>query len=118
MLDLDPMVPGLRFLVFAVSATLPPCAEATESFYKKLIRVAKECDLSSYEALSKRPGYAAAGNASTNSALNRNINSPGQSEVFRRTMGQVSRNYWATVSLEEKRERARKTAEARWKRHS
>ena len=29
-------------------------------------------------------------------------------------MGQVSRNYWATVSPEEKRERARKSAQARW----
>jgi hypothetical protein len=52
-----------------------------------------------------------------NSALNRNVKSPGQSEVFRRTMGQVSRNYWATISPEEKCERGRKSAQARWKRH-
>jgi hypothetical protein len=32
-------------------------------------------------------------------------------------MGQVSRNYWATISPEEKRERGRKNAQARWKRH-
>jgi hypothetical protein len=32
-------------------------------------------------------------------------------------MGQVSRNYWATVSPEEKRERARKGAQARWSQH-
>ncbi len=50
------------------------------------------------------------------SALNRTIKSPGQSEVLRRTMGQVSRTYWATVSPEEKRERARKSAQARWSR--
>jgi hypothetical protein len=31
-------------------------------------------------------------------------------------MGQVSRNYWATVSAEKKRERARKSANARWNR--
>jgi hypothetical protein len=48
--------------------------------------------------------------------LNQHIKSPGQSEVFRRTMGQVSRNYWATVPSEEKRERARKSANARWSR--
>ena len=49
-----------------------------------------------------------------NSALNRNVKSPAQSEVFRRTMAQVSRNYWATVSLEERREGGRKSARARW----
>jgi hypothetical protein len=42
------------------------------------------------------------------SALNRSIMSPTLSEVFRRTMGQVSRNYWAIVSAEERREWARK----------
>ncbi|MBV8831887.1 MAG: hypothetical protein JO108_21975 [Acidobacteriaceae bacterium] len=51
-----------------------------------------------------------------NSALNRNIKSPSQSEVFRRTTGQVSRNYWATVSPEGKRRRAQKSARARWNR--
>jgi len=48
------------------------------------------------------------------STLNRNIKSPAQSEVFRRTMGQVSRNYRATVSLVERCERAQKIAHARW----
>ena len=50
------------------------------------------------------------------SPLNKAIRSPGQSEVFRRTMGQVSRKYWATVSAEEKRLRAQKSARARWNR--
>lgn len=50
-----------------------------------------------------------------NSALNRNIKSPSQSEVFRRTMGQVPTNYWATVSPDEKRQRAQKSARARWR---
>jgi hypothetical protein len=96
----------------------PVWLEATESFYKKLIRVAKECDLSRYEALSKGLDALLRETQVRDSALNRNIKSPGQSEVFRRTMGQVSRNYWATVSLEEKRERARKSAQARWRQHS
>ncbi len=96
----------------------PVWLEATQSFYKKLIRVAKECGLSRYEALSKGLDALMRESQIRNSALNRNIKSPGQSEVFRRTMGQVSRNYWDTVSLEEKRERARKSAQARWSRHS
>jgi hypothetical protein len=96
----------------------PVWLEATESFYKKLNRIAKQCDLSRYEALSKGLDALLRETEVRNSALNRNIKSPSQSEVFRRTMGQVSRNYWATVGPDEKRERARKSAQARWSRHA
>jgi hypothetical protein len=96
----------------------PVWLEATESFCKKLNRISKECQLSRYEALSKGLDALFREMQVRRSPLNRNIKSPGQSEVFRRTMGQVSRNYWATVSPEEKRERARKSARARWGRHS
>jgi hypothetical protein len=72
--------------------------------------------LSRYEALSRGLDALLRETEVRGSALNRNIKSPGQSEVFRRTMGQVSRNYWATVSPEEKRQRARKSAQARWSR--
>lgn len=94
----------------------PVWLEATDSFYKKLNRVAKECNLSRYEALSRGLDALLRETQVRNSALNRNIKSPGQSEVFRRTMGQVSRNYWATVSPEEKRARAQRSAQARWSR--
>ena len=94
----------------------PVWLEATESFYKKLNRIAKECELSRYEALRKGLDALLRETQVRNSALNRNIRSPAQSEVFRRTMGQVSRNYWAMVSAEERRERARKSAQARWSR--
>jgi hypothetical protein len=94
----------------------PVWLEATESFYKKLNRIAKECELSRYEALSKGLDALLREAQVRNSALNRNIKTPGQSEVFRRTMGQVSRNYWAMISPEERRERARKSAQARWSR--
>ncbi len=88
-------------------ARRPVWLDATDSFYKKLNRIAKECELSRYEALSKGLDALLREIQIRTSTLNRNIKSPGQSEVFRRTMGQVSRNYWATVSPEEKRERAR-----------
>jgi hypothetical protein len=65
--------------------------EATESFYKKLNRIAKECELSRYEALSKGLDALLREIQVRNSALNRNIKTPGQLEVLRRTMGQVSR---------------------------
>jgi hypothetical protein len=94
----------------------PVWLEATESFYKKLNRIAKECELSRYEALSRGLDALLRETQVRNSALNRNIKSPGQSEVFRRTMGQVSRNFWAMVSPEQRRERARKSAQARWSR--
>jgi hypothetical protein len=97
-------------------ARRPVWLEATESFYKKLNRIAKQCALSRYDALSTGLDALLREVEMRNSALNRNIRSPAQSEVFRRTMGQVSRNYWATVSLEERRERARKGAHARWNR--
>ena len=95
----------------------PVWLEATESFYRKLNRIARECQLSRYDALSRGLDALRRENEVRNSALNRNIKSPAQSEVFRRTMGQVSRNYWATISPEEKRERARKSAQVRWTRY-
>jgi hypothetical protein len=94
----------------------PVWLEATESFYRKLNRIAKQCEISRYDALSKGLDALLREAQIRNSALNRNIKSPAQSEVFRRTMGQVSRNYWATVSAEERRERAQKGAHARWRR--
>jgi hypothetical protein len=94
----------------------PVWLEATDSFYKKLNRVASRCELSRYQALSRGLDALLREAQVRNSPLNRNVKSPGQSEVFRRTMGQVSRNYWATVSPEEKRDRARKSAQARWAR--
>lgn len=97
-------------------ARRPVWLEATESFYRKLNRIAKQCELSRYEALSRGLDALRRESELRNSALNRNIRSPAQSEVFRRTMGQVSRNYWATVSEEEKRARARRSAQARWSR--
>ena len=96
----------------------PVWLEATESFYKKLNRVAKQCGLTRYDALSRGLDALLRETEIRNSALNRNIKSPSQSEVFRRTMGQVSRNYWATVSPEEKRRRAQNGARARWGRLS
>ena len=94
----------------------PVWLEATDSFYKKLNRIARECQLSRYEAISRGLDALLREDQVRNSALNRNIKSAAQSEVFRRTMGQVSRKYWATVGAEEKRERARRSAQARWSR--
>jgi hypothetical protein len=96
--------------------TIPVWLHATESFYKKLNRIAKECGLPRYEALSKGLDALLRETEIRNSALNHNIKSPSQSEVFRRTMGQVSRNHWATVSPEEKRLRGQRSAHARWNR--
>jgi hypothetical protein len=95
----------------------PVWLEATDFFYKKLNRIARECQLSRYDALSRGLDALLRETEVRNSALNRNVKSPGQSEVFRRTMGQVSRNYWATISPEQKRERGKKSAQARWNRH-
>ena len=94
----------------------PVWLEATESFYKKLNRVARQCGLTRYDALSRGLDALLRETEIRNSPLNRNIKSASQSEVFRRTMGQVSRNYWATVSPEEKRRRAQNSARARWAR--
>ena len=95
----------------------PAWLEATNSFYKKLNRIARECHLSRYDALSRGLDALLRENDVRNSALNRSIKSPSQSEVFRRIMGQVSRKYWATISTEEKRVRGRRSAQARWDRH-
>ena len=78
----------------------PVWLEATESIYKKLNRIAKQCEVSRYDALIKASMPCCGKHKYGSSPLNRNVKSPAQSEVFRRTMGQVSRNYWATVPRE------------------
>jgi hypothetical protein len=95
---------------------IPVWLLATESFYKKLNRIAKQCGVSRYEALRRGLDALLREHQIQTSPLNKAIKSPAQSEVFRRTMGQVSRKYWATVSPEEKRMRAQKSARARWSR--
>jgi hypothetical protein len=95
---------------------IPVWLHATDSFYKKLNRIAKRCGMSRYEALRRELDALLREHQIQTSPLNKAIRSPGQSEVFRRTMGQVSRKYWATVSVEEKRQRAQKSARARWSR--
>jgi hypothetical protein len=101
----------------ADDARRPVWLEATESFYKKLNRIARQCGLSRYKTLSHGLDALRREIELRNSPLNWNIKSPAQSEVFRRPMGQVSGNYWARVGPEEKRERGRKSAQARWNRH-
>jgi hypothetical protein len=95
---------------------IPVWLHATDSFYKKLNRIAKQCGISRYEALRRGLDALLREHEIQTSPLNKAIRSPGQSEVFRRTMGQVSRKYWATVSAEEKRQRAQNSARARWSR--
>jgi hypothetical protein len=99
----------------ASSINIPVWLHATESFYKKLNRVANKCGMPRYEALSRGLDALLREHHIQTSPLNKAIKSPGQSEVFRRTMGQVSRKYWATVSAEEKRLRGQRSAHARWK---
>jgi len=99
----------------ANSFNIPVWLHATESFYKKLNRVANKCGMPRYEALSRGLDALLREHQIQTSPLNKAIKSPGQSEVFRRTMGQVSRKYWATVSAEEKRLRGQRSARARWK---
>ena len=96
------------------SLNIPVWLHATESFYKKLNRVANKCGMPRYEALSRGLDALLREHQIQTSPLNKAIKSPGQSEVFRRTMGQVSRKYWATVSAEEKRARGQRSARARW----
>ena len=63
--------------------TIPVWLHATESFYKKLNRVAKQCGLTRYDALSRGLDALLRETEIRNSALDRNIKSPSQSEVFR-----------------------------------
>ena len=102
-------------LEIANNLNIPVWLHATESFYKKLNRVANKCGIPRYEALSRGLDALLREHQVQTSPLNKAIKSPGQSEVFRRTMGQVSRKYWATVSAEEKRLRGQRSAHARWK---
>lgn len=94
--------------------TIPVWLQATESFYRKLNRVATECGLSRYETLNSGLDAVLRETRKEQSPLNSGIKSAKQRELFRKTMGQVSRKYWASLSPEEKRVRAQKGANARW----
>jgi hypothetical protein len=96
--------------------SMPVWLQATRSFYLKLNRVAAECGLSRYDTLTRGLDALLRETSKQQSPLNKKIKNEGQRDSFRKTMGQVSRKYWATLTPEEKRERARKSANARWSR--
>ncbi len=93
---------------------IPVWLEATESFYRKLNRVADECSLTRYEALSRGLDALVREIRVERSPLNQVALTSRESAAFRKTMGNVARKYWATVSADEKRARAQKSAQARW----
>lgn len=93
---------------------IPVWLEATESFYRKLNRVAEECELTRYEALNRGLDALVREIRMERSPLNGVAVTRQESATFRKTMGNVARKYWATVSKEEKRARAQKSAQARW----
>ena len=98
--------------------SIPVWLEATTSFYKKLNRTADECGVSRYEALSQGLDALLREVRKKQSPLNKAIKATNQAEAFRKTMGQVSRKYWATLTPEEKHARAQKSARARWNKPS
>jgi hypothetical protein len=93
---------------------MPVWLEATRTFYKKLNRISTECDLSRIEVLSQGMDALLRETRKAKSPLNKAIKTGVQVDAFRKTMAQVSRKYWATVTPEEKRARAQNSANARW----
>jgi hypothetical protein len=96
--------------------SMPVWLQATRSFYLKLNRVAAECGLSRYDTLTRGLDALLRETSKQRSPLNKKIKSESQRDSFRTTMGQVSRKYWATLTPEEKRAQAQKSANARWRR--
>jgi hypothetical protein len=94
--------------------SMPVWLQATKSFYLKLNRVAAECGLSRYDSLTRGLDALSRETSKQQSPLTKKIKSESQRESFRKTIGQVSRKYWATLTPEEKRARAQKSANARW----
>ena len=82
---------------------MPVWLHATRSFYLKRNRVAAECGLSRYDTLTRGLDELLRETSRQQSPLNKKIKSEGQRESFRKTMGEVSRKYWATLTPEEKR---------------
>lgn len=95
--------------------SIPVWLFPTKRFYEKLNRVATETGLSRLDALNKGLDALLRETQKKNSALNKSVKTGIQEEAFRKTMGQVSRDYWSTLTPEEKRARAQKSAEARWR---
>lgn len=93
--------------------TIPVWLQATESFYRKLNRVAKQCGMSRYEALSRGLDALRREREREQSPLNKTVRAS-QAEVFRKTLGAVSREFWSKLTPEEKRKRAQNSANARW----
>jgi hypothetical protein len=97
--------------------SMPVWLEATRTFYKKLNRISTECSLSRIEVLNQGMDALLREMRKAKSPLNKAIKTGVQVDAFRKTMAQVSRKYWATVTPEEKRARAQKNANARWSKH-
>jgi hypothetical protein len=97
----------------AEDKSLPVWLGATEAFYKKLNRVADACGLTRIEALEQ--GLEALLQRQRNQDMPlRKVAGTKQVDSFRATMSEVSRKFWATLTPEQKSERARKNAIARW----
>ena len=103
-----------RPLTIADDFTIPVWLPATESFYKKVNRVATELGLSRYEALSRGLDSLLREARLKKSPLTRRIKDTDKERVFRDTMSRLSREYWSMKTPEEKRVRAQKSAQARW----
>jgi hypothetical protein len=94
--------------------SIPLWAEASQTFYRKLNRVAKECKVSRIEVLDRGMDAVLREVREQKSPLNKAVKTGVQVLAFRKTMAQVSKNYWATLTPDEKRARAQKSANARW----
>ena len=91
--------------------TIPVWLQATESLHRKLNQVATECGLTRYDTLSRGPDALCSRHGNL-VPFNKKIKGENQGESFRKTMGQASRKYWATLTPKQKRARAQKSAGA------
>jgi hypothetical protein len=94
---------GKKVTMTREDVSIPVWLQATESFYKKLARVAGELGLSRYEALNRGLDLLLHEARVTKSPLARRLKDQDKEKSFRETMSRLSRDYWSTKTPEERR---------------
>jgi predicted transcriptional regulator len=86
----------------------------TPAFYKRLNAIASTCQAPRYQVIQEGIELFLQRHREEQSAVTKLSKNKANAQAVREVLGNISRTYWEGVSEEEKRERGRKAAQARW----
>lgn len=87
----------------------------TEAFHRKLARISEKYDRPRVQVLKDGLKLAEAHYKELASPLRQTVKSKEAADALRKSLSQVSRKYWNSISAEEKSKRMSKAAKARWR---